>query len=249
MEITHDFHSCADSDSSGSRLGQLEMQVALCQQALGHDLPNQMVSLQGLARVLEMELEPYATPETREVARRIANLARSADERMRHFAALGRLLRREEQPQLLDFRELAREASTAVKLLLKGHGPQFRFREGIPLVMGCRDAVYQILCQLLRNSLQAAVADRALSVEADATLCPSSSGFEMTVTDNGRGMTEVQLEQVKAVLAGNLAGTGGLGFVLVRQLVAGWQGAVSVRSEQGQGTTVTVLVRTPESKG
>src|SRR5262249_52410211 len=153
----------------------------LCQQALGHDLPNQMVSLQGLARVLAMELESSAAPEVRDLANRMANLARQADERMRRVAALGRLLRQEEQPQLLDLRELAREAVTAVKLLLKGHGVEYRFREGMPLVTGCRDSLYQILYQLLRNSLQGAVANRALIVEIDACPCSAVGGFEMSV--------------------------------------------------------------------
>lgn len=34
----------------------------------------------------------------------------------------------------------------------------------------------------------------------------------------------------------------GLGLFVVRQLVAGWKGALRIRSEPGRGTTVTFLV-------
>ena len=243
MEIGHDFNPAGDPDPMQGRLDQAERQLALYQKALGHDLPNQMVALQGLARMVELELGPAAAPDALSFAGRLATLARQVDENMRALAALGRLCSHSGPLEKLDLGDLIREAAAEVKVLFAGRAVDYHLQDDMPIVTTTRAPLYQVLTQLLRNAMQAANAGRELAVEIGAHRV-APDGVEIRISDNGRGMSPFQLEQVRATLAGEPGGGTGLGLVLVRQVVAGWRGAVRIGSEPGRGTMVTLLART-----
>ena len=57
----------------------------------------------------------------------------------------------------------------------------------------------------------------------------TSEGIEWWVRDDGRGFSETQQGRMFECFAGGA----GMGLFLVRQLVAGWGGAVRVQSEPG----------------
>jgi len=243
MEIAYDFSPRGTADPGRGRLEQLEAQLALYQKAVGHDLPNQMVALQGMAQMLATELGPDAAPDVRALVGRLASLSREADENMRALAALGRLCRQPGAAEALDLGELAREVATELKILFKEQPVDYHFQRDMLTVTTARAPLYQLLTQLLRNSFQAAVPGQTLSVEVGVRRA-EAGGVEVRVGDSGRGMSEFQLRQAQATLSGEPGGGTGLGLVLVRQVVAGWCGAVRIRSEPGQGTVVTILART-----
>ena len=54
MDLQYDFSSDA-ANPAQRRIEQLERLLGCFQKALGHELPNQLVALQGLARLIEME--------------------------------------------------------------------------------------------------------------------------------------------------------------------------------------------------
>jgi signal transduction histidine kinase len=243
MEIGYDFSPRGTADPGRGRHEQLEAQLALYQKAMGHDLHNQMVALQGLAQMLATELGPDVAPDVRALVGRLASLSLEADENMQALAALGRLCRQPGPAETLDLGKLAHEAATELKILFKEQPVDYHFQRDMPTVTTARAPLYQLLTQLLRNAFQAAVPGQPLTVEVGARRA-ESGGVEVRVGDSGRGMSEFQLRQAQAALAGEPGGGTDLGLVLVRQVVAGWCGAVHVRSEPGRGTVVTILART-----
>src|SRR5437867_10506140 len=72
----------------------IEPLLACFQQALGHDLPNKLVALQGLARLLALELAEQLDGETRASLERLAGLARQTHEQVAALADVGRTCRR-----------------------------------------------------------------------------------------------------------------------------------------------------------
>jgi len=74
-----------------------------------------------------------------------------------------------------------------------------------------------------------------------------AGGVEIIVSDDGLGMSEMQLAQLYQPFnrlgreGGAIPGTG-IGLVLVRQLVSLLGGSVSVQSASGQGTTIKVVL-------
>jgi signal transduction histidine kinase len=246
MEIARDFES-SDGASIDRRPGeQVDGLLALYQRALGHDLPNQFIIIQGFARMLEAELSPTTSSDVRELVGRIANLARKTDEQARALAAIGRLLRASELPAPVDLAELVREAATETRLVFKATPVEYHFSdEWPPLTIG-RSLLHRVVVELLRNGFQAAAPGRQLTI--DLSVRREGDGcVALTVNDNGRGIGEAQLRTIEATLAGRPGGTSGTGLVLVRLALAGWGGSIRLTSEPGQGTTVTISIRSQES--
>ena len=162
---------------------------------------------------------------------------------MRSIAGLGRLCCQSGPLESLDLGELCHEAATEARVLFKGRPVEYHLQEVMPIVVTQRAPLYQVLSQLLRNSFQASRTGQTLVIEIGARRV-ETGGVELRIGDTGKGMSDFLLAQVRATITGESGGGSGLGLVLVRQVVAGWRGAVRIRSEPDQGTVVTILART-----
>jgi signal transduction histidine kinase len=241
MDFFHDFALDARGDPTAQALQQAERLLACWQQALGHELPNQLVGINGLAGVLGEMLDGKLDPEEAACLQRLRNLAQSCGDLLRSLAEVGRLCRDLRAVEEVDIREVAQEAAAEVHLLSSGVVIEYDFQGELPFVKVSRRALYQVLLQLLHNAARAALPSRPLSIQVGAR--PYLAGLEFWIADNGRGLAEDCPENVFAPSFGPREGTGhGLGLFVVHQLVAGWRGALRVQSEPGQGTRFTVRV-------
>ena len=106
--------------------------------------------------------------------------------------------------------------------VLSGNLPRFR-RMYFNLIMNAVDAMSQQKVGVLRT-----------------TACVDGDSVVMRVSDDGSGMTPEKQQQLltdKESLDGELHS---LGFVFVRQTVEEFQGELSIDSELGKGTTITI---------
>jgi signal transduction histidine kinase len=240
MDIHHDFGpDAADPTLPGRE--RRERLLACFQQALGHELPNQLVALQGLARMLDLEQGDRLDADGRGRLLRLADLARGADRLVRSLAEIGRLCRDPGPREAVCLAEAAREAAAEVNLLSPGQRVEYHFQEPSPVLTVSPRGLRHVLVQLIRNAAQAAVPGRALHVEVGGRR--ETAGVAWWVKDDGRGLSEAEAPNLFEPFVG---GDGaGLGLFLVRQVVAGWGGSVRVQSEPGRGATFTVFVRDP----
>ena len=91
---------------------------------------------------------------------------------------------------------------------------------------------------LVSNGLKYSPSDRKVHV----TLATNPAGWEIAVSDEGRGMPEAEQAKLfqpffRASNAGNVPGTG-LGLTIVRRVVDLHGGRIDFRSREGSGTTV-----------
>lgn len=234
----------AGRDPAGSLL-------ACYQQALGHELPNRLVSLQGLARLLADGEGRHLGPEGREYLGRLADLARQTDRLVRALADIGRLCRDARAGGPTAVEEVAREAAAEVHVLYDGPPIVYDFPQDLPAAAVSRQSLYQVLVQLLRNAVRAVGAGRPPSsfpekagpaagrVQVGARR--AAGGVEVWVADDGPGLPPLPPERLFAPFQRGGDGPG-LGLFLVRQVVACWGGCLRVESEPGQGTRFTLLV-------
>ena len=237
MDIQHDFGP-DPANPTLRRLEQAERLLGCFQRALGHELPNQLVALQGLARLVEMEQADHLNEEGRGHLARLADLARRTDNVVRALAEIGRLTRDAGSAETVALPDAAREAAAEVNLLSSGWSVEYHFHPEASALRVARRGLRLVLVHLIRNAVEAG-GGRAVPLEVGSRR--AAEGVEWWVKDDGRGLTDSQ----QAGLFECFAGGAGLGLFLVRQIVAGWGGALRVHSEPGRGTTVTVLVRSP----
>ena len=131
---------------------------------------------------------------------------------------------------------------------VQAHNAQVRLKSeiapGLPLVNADRRRLRQILLNLLSNAVKFTPAGGRVTAQAFAT----AEGLVLKVSDTGIGIAPEHFSkvlepfgQVDSSLARKYEGTG-LGLPLTRQLVELHGGSLTLESELGLGTTVTVTL-------
>jgi two-component system cell cycle sensor histidine kinase PleC len=118
-------------------------------------------------------------------------------------------------------------------------------QEDMPALRADRTRLTEILLNLLSNAIKFTELGGAINLLVRRT---EEGGVAFVVRDNGRGMTEDEIEialerfgQVDGGLARRHEGSG-LGLPLARELAELHGGSLTLQSEKGRGTTATVLL-------
>ncbi len=239
MDLQYDFGPDA-ANPERRKIEQLERLLGCFQKALGHELPNQLVALQGMARLIEMEQADRLDEEGRTHLLRLADLARRTDDLIRALAEIGRLARDRGPAEFSSLTDAAREAAAEVSAPTLPWSISYALDPQATVLPVSRRSLRIVLVHLLRNAVQAN-GGRASQVEVGSRRI--AEGIEWWVKDDGRGLSETKAARLFECFAAG--GTTGLGLFVVRQVVAGWGGRIRVRSEPGAGATIAMLVRTP----
>ena len=98
--------------------------------------------------------------------------------------------------------------------------------------------IKQIVWNLATNGLRAMPDGGVLRLVA--AFEPSSDGVVLTVHDEGTGIPAEELDNLFQPFHGSFAKGAGLGLAIVHRIVADYSGEISVSSQPGGGTTVSV---------
>jgi len=117
----------------------------------------------------------------------------------------------------------------------------------LPAVRADRTAILQVFDNLLDNAIRYSNGTRYLKIAANA----SSKAVVVHITDRGAGIPAEELPHVfeKFFRGHDAASAGsGLGLAIAQRVVKDHHGQISVRSENGVGTTVEVRLRSLENE-
>jgi signal transduction histidine kinase len=114
---------------------------------------------------------------------------------------------------------------------------------------GADDPTYAIatgdeLREVLLNVLENARLARARRV--DVQVARRDSRAEIVISDDGEGIPPEVLPKIFEPHFSTRTSGSGLGLAISRSLVDGWGGGISVESERGAGTTVTIVLAASE---
>ena len=109
----------------------------------------------------------------------------------------------------------------------------------LPQISLDQTKIRQALFNLLRNAQEAIQhAHGKIQIAASAV----SDGIQITVHDNGCGMTARQTEQIFFPFVTYKPGGTGLGLAVTRQIIEAHHGTLRVESVPGEGTTFYILL-------
>ena len=208
-------------------LGRFSAQMA-------HDLKNPLAALKGATQLLREDLVRPTGIE------RIgfADLMLDQIDRLDGLVDVyGRLARVEPAREALDLNEMARAVLALQSLASERLTVSVQLEEGLPGCRADREMLSRVLENLVRNAMEAMPGGGTVTVRT------ARSGAEtvlLSVADTGCGMDARTRERAFDDFFTTKALGSGLGLAFVHRVVEAHGGRVSLESEQGRGTVVSV---------
>jgi PAS domain S-box-containing protein len=228
---------------------------------IAHDFNNLLTGVLGNADLALLELKPENPgrpflEEIRVTSKRLADLTRQ----MLAYSGKGRFV-----VEPIDLCLLVKEMTHLLQVSIsKNVEVRYDFQNGLPLIEADATQIRQVVMNLITNAsesmgdtpgfisvrLHAQRADRALlsGTYLDEGL-PEGLYVSLEVSDSGSGMDDETRSRIFDPFFSTKFTGRGLGLAAVLGIVRGHRGAITVRSEQGKGTTFTVLLPATDSSG
>jgi two-component system sensor histidine kinase AtoS len=183
----------------------------------------------------DLKLVERETMRIGRLVRNLLNFSRKTEPDLSHVA-LDRLVE-ETLPILED------------QFVLKGIQITKQYDEEIPKILGDYNQLQQVLLNLVVNAVQAVSRNGTIEIKLWTEGLKGSECFvHLDVTDNGVGIPKRDMDKIfdpfYTTKTGDKKGIG-LGLSIVRQIIRAHHGRLSIDSEVGHGTTVSVRLPTP----
>ena len=154
------------------RLARLERLLGGIQKVLNHDLPNQVVIVQGLVKLLALEDTSGLGVDAQEYLRRLTGAAERLGGMVKSLKSLGQAGLAQENPEAVELRDLFQEATLQIKQLFPGTVIEYH----LPVDLGPVRAGPGSLRKALLELLTLAVETRLWGREAPALGARLSQG-------------------------------------------------------------------------
>ena len=229
---------------------------------IAHDFNNLLLAILGNADLALMDMAPEAparqnVDEIKRASQRAAELSRQ----MLAYSGKGRFV-----VKALDLSAMVEEMAHMLKVSISKKAIlKYNFNKNLPPIEADATQIRQVIMNLITNASEA-IGDRSgvISISTGAMETdraylqetyldeglPEGLYVTLEVADTGCGMSEsIQARLFDPFFTTKFTGRG-LGMAAVLGIIRGHRGAIRIRSEFGEGTTITVLfpaIRSEES--
>ena len=204
---------------------------------MAHDFNNLLAVILGYSSLIAQR--PGLDDDTRSDVQRIQLAAGRAVRLTQQLMVLGR--RETTEPEVLDPGTVVAGAQSLLERSIGGP-VQLRLEvaPGLPAVQIHRGQLEQVLLNLAENARDAMPDGGTVAIEASL----ADAGVRITVTDTGKGLPPEDAAQAfEPFFTTKPKGEGtGLGLAIVYGIVTDAGGTVSMTTNEGVGTSVTVLL-------
>jgi signal transduction histidine kinase len=213
--------------------------------ALAHEIRNPLNSISLAIDHLRSRLAPEDEVRQREFQALMATLKSEVTRLNRlvgDFLSSGQPARLD--PRACDVRVVVRETATLVEHKAREQGIHVAVHvaEGLPSTAADPELLKTCLLNLVLNAFDAMPGGGLLSLAAQLAGPPEARMIALEVSDTGVGMTtEAAANAFEPYFSTKEAGVG-LGLALVRRIVEGHGGTITLDSAPGDGTTVRILL-------
>jgi signal transduction histidine kinase len=220
---------------------------------ISHDLGQPLAALTLTTGLLKQDIEDGAELERRRLKQELERIDSAAGQLSAMISELSDIARLQMGRALIlrrqrtDLVAMARTVADQLKQRSKRH--RIRVDAAMPEIVGDWDDVrlLRVFSNLIDNAIKYSPRGGEIAVSLGRITQGGAALASVAVADNGIGIPEVDLPHVfeRFYRAGNVApnmhGTG-IGLAGVKQIVEQHGGSIEVKSEEGIGTTVTVLL-------
>lgn len=236
--------------------------IGMAASGITHKLKNAIVSLKTYAQLL-----PQRKQDERFMKKFEGVLASSVRHLEQMFKNLSKVtFRRPITLKPVELKKVFDRIGTLYGDMLARLGIDFTLKTAIdlPPIQGDEDQLYELLVNLIQNSIEAMPDGGALTLEARTSSSgageeflkeeqvkagPASSGVEILIQDNGSGISEKELPEIFKPFFSTKSDGMGLGLAVSRQIVEDHGGVIFVQSEAGKGTIFSIRIPDRQSVG
>jgi PAS domain S-box-containing protein len=205
---------------------------------VSHDLKSPLITIKGFLGFLENDTKSGNIDRLKADIQRISNATDKMQRLLNELLELSRIGRLKNEPEVIPFEALAREALDLVAGTIQANNVKVEIQTGMPDVYGDRLRLLEVVQNLLDN------AAKFMGKQSDPRLEIGQRGEEdglpvFFVQDNGIGIPPEYFERVFGLfnkLDATTDGTG-VGLAIVKRIVEFHGGRIWVESEAGGGST------------
>ena len=222
--------------------------IGLLAAGLAHEVGNPLTSISSLVQVLQRETSDTFTLEKLELIKsQISRISRI----IRDLVDFSR--RSSYEVQLTDVNKSLHEAMEIVRVGKKAKEIIFReaLAASLPRLPLVPDQIEQVFINMLINAVDAIHESTAIQQsgkrkrwEILVTSELDNEDVILTIGDNGKGIAEKDIPKIfEAFFTTKKVGEGtGLGLWVSYGIIKSFQGTITVRSKEGEGTTFTIIL-------
>lgn len=231
--------SRANLTPSGRGPEHIERRWRSIQKVINHDLPNQLIAIQGLLQLLELDESARLSPDGREIVRRLQGTSARVIEMAHLLKMLAKAGDTFEKPGAIVLAELVEEAAVEAKQRFPGLIVEPSLTPDSDQVLAGPRTLLHALVVLLKLAAQAAAGDKPrVLVGAIA----SAGGCDLWI-----GLGKQDDSQESATIWSARALDDRLEVLLARELVQACNGELRVADEPARGRLFTI--RLPSNPG
>ncbi len=206
-----------------------------------HDLKAPLVSLQGLAAMLQEDIGPNLTDDTRLYLDRIVANATKMRNLLDDLLELSRVGREDAPLSAVDLGNVIEGVSGQLRQMLDQRNGQVIVRGDLPVVAGNPVRLQQVFSNLIDNAVKYTPTDRAPVIEISAR--ERHDTWQITVSDNGTGIPVEHRDKIFTMFqrlpkgrSMNPTGTG-MGLAIISRIVEANGGRCWISDSDENGTT------------
>jgi signal transduction histidine kinase len=217
--------------------------IGLLTSGIAHEINNPLFVITGYLDVLNEALQEgrVSTGELTEIADKLGTASKSI---VKLVSGIKTYIRIEDtEPVPIDLNSAIQESLDLVSFLYKQENIELKnsLVETYPMILGNIGKLQQVLMNLLSNAKDAMETspDKVISVETRE----EGGRVIVEVSDTGCGIEPAHIKRVftRAYSTKPVGKGSGMGLDLVRKMVKGMNGAISVESEVSRGTTFRIV--------
>jgi signal transduction histidine kinase len=235
-------HNARRALSMEERIIEAEKKHAMADlaRAISHDVKNAIGAILPLAQQAREELQTGAAkPEV--LIQDLAQIEQSAQICQRIFDGMLQLARSETRPSGSAALPRVLDGTIAIlgnRMKRSGVALEMKVADDLPEVSAGRGSLEQLFLNLLTNAIDSMPAGGRLKVMAR----PAGNRLEVRIADTGTGIPAEQLKRIHEPFYTTKTEGFGLGLAICRSILWDIGGEMSIDSQPGRGTTVTVLL-------
>jgi len=215
---------------------------------LAHEIKNPLGGIKGAAQLMERELPEGSDLRdyTRVVLKEVQRVNRIVEELLQLASP------RKLQASQVNLHKILGDILLLQRRAVSGKSITFsqQFDPSIPPILGDEGLLTQLFLNLVKNATEAVVEEGRIRVTsrvlADYSMTQKgerrSRMVAIEVSDDGPGISPEQMEHLFTPFFTTKAKGTGLGLAICQKIVTEHRGMIKVESDQGKGTTFTVML-------